>query len=266
MFLYSIFGTLPKGAKGWNGAPRPPVRPVGANNGCMGVGNRLLPCFFAFEGSIVPGSDKIPTSRDDSMRRGKGAALVVSTVVTLLMAVEPVVAQSAPEPATAASVIANGEAVRVDVGPVVDGRLDDEAWTRAQPLTGFVQHEPVAGAPISEHTEVRIIFDDDALYVGAWLYDQDPERIIIGERRRNANLSQSDAFLVVLDTYRDRQNAFVFGTTPGGIEYDGQVRGGGGINTNWDGSWSVATSRDSQGWYVEMRIPFSTLRYGTSEQ
>jgi hypothetical protein len=160
---------------------------------------------------------------------------------------------------------ATGVATRVDVGPTIDGRLDDPVWLQAQPLTGFVQYEPVSGSPVSEHTEVRIVFDDDALYVGAWLLDEESNRIIVGERRRNANLNQSDAFLVVLDTYMDRQNGFVFGTNPGGIEYDGQVRGGGGVNTNWDGSWSVATSQDAQGWYVEMRIPFSTLRYGPDE-
>jgi hypothetical protein len=165
----------------------------------------------------------------------------------------------------AQAAIASGMATRVDVGPVVDGRLDDPVWMEGEPLTGFVQHEPVVGAPISERTEVRILFDDAALYIGAWLWDRDPARIIVGERRRNADLSQSDAFLVVLDTYRDRQNAFVFGTNPGGIEYDGQVRGGSNVNTNWDGSWNVATSRDGQGWYVEMRIPFSTLRYGGDE-
>ncbi len=157
------------------------------------------------------------------------------------------------------------EAVRVDVGPVVDGNLDDPVWAEAPPLSGFVQHEPQVGSPVTEGTEVRIVYDDDALYVGAWLFDRAPQEIVVGERRRNANLRQSDAFIIVLDTYQDRQNGFVFGTNPGGIEYDGQVRGGGGVNTNWDGSWSVATSRDTEGWYVEMRIPFSTLRYGSRE-
>ena len=95
---------------------------------------------------------------------------------------------------------------------------------------------------------------------------------------RDASLNDSDAFVVVLDTYLDRQNGFVFGTTPAGIEYDGQVIGegvgggpgggrqqrgsAGGFNLNWDGSWDVATTRDEGGWYAEMRIPFSTLRYG----
>ncbi len=185
---------------------------------------------------------------------------------TVILAPLPLVVQAATEGEGEGDMatITSGMATRVEVGPVVDGRLDDRVWMEAEPFTGFVQHEHLVGAPISEETEVRILFNDDAIYVGGWLRDREPERIIVGERRRNANLNQSDAFLVVLDTYQDRQNAFVFGTNPGGIEYDGQVRGGD-VNTNWDGSWSVATSQDGAGWYVEMRIPFSTLRYGSQE-
>ena len=100
--------------------------------------------------------------------------------------------------------VRSGTAVRVDAGPTIDGRLDEEVWASAQPMTGFVQHEPVEGAPASEATEVRILFDADAIYIGAWLYDREPNEIIVGERRRDANLPDSDAFMVVLDTYRDQ--------------------------------------------------------------
>ncbi|MQA89415.1 MAG: hypothetical protein GEU90_04160 [Gemmatimonas sp.] len=160
----------------------------------------------------------------------------------------------------------SGVAVHVEVGPTIDGRLDEEVWTAAEPLGDFVQHEPLEGRPATERTEVRIVYDSAAVYVGAWLFDTEAERIIVGERRRDANLPDSDAFMVVLDTYRDLQNGFVFGTNPGGIEYDGQVRGEGGADTNWDGGWTVRTSRDGEGWYAEIRIPFSTVRYGPGEE
>ncbi|MDH3424282.1 MAG: carbohydrate binding family 9 domain-containing protein, partial [Gemmatimonadota bacterium] len=173
-------------------------------------------------------------------------------------------------------------AVAAAVAPVVDGRLDDDAWREAQVLSGMVQREPLEGTPVSERTEVRIVYDDEALYVGAWLYDGRPESLVFGQTLRDASLDDADAFLVVLDTYRDGQNGFAFGTTPAGIEYDGQFsnegggggggRGGGigrqqsgsggGFNLNWDGSWEVATTTDGEGWYAEMRIPFATLRYG----
>jgi hypothetical protein len=164
--------------------------------------------------------------------------------------------------------------------PIIDGRLDDEAWVLGQPITDFFQREPVEGEPVSERTEVRILADGEALYVGAWLYDRSPDDIVTGERLRDANIQVADHFGIILDTYRDRQNGFVFSTTPSAIEYDaqvvtegvggGRVPGGGrrqqagssgGFNLNWDGSWEVATSRNGEGWYAEFRIPFSTLRY-----
>jgi hypothetical protein len=171
-------------------------------------------------------------------------------------------------------------AVRAAAPPVIDGRLNEEGWAAAQPLEGFVQRIPRHGAPASEPTEVRILFDDEALYVGVWLWDSRPDRIVEGPAIRDSRLDDSDAVLLIFDTYHDGQNGFVFGTNPSGIEYDGQVtnegRGGGfgsgmgdrqqggaggGFNLNWDGNWQVATSRDDRGWYAEFRIPFSTLRY-----
>ena len=163
--------------------------------------------------------------------------------------------------------------------PTIDGRLDDPAWSLGEPLTEFFQREPVEGEPVSERTEVRFLADEEALYVGAWLYDRSADGIVTGERLRDANIQVADHFGFVLDTYLDRQNGFIFTTTPAAIEYDGQVvnegvgggrtagssrqqRGAsGGFNLNWDGSWEVATSRDARGWYAEFKIPFATLRY-----
>ena len=169
--------------------------------------------------------------------------------------------------------------------PVIDGRLNDPAWLDVPPITGFIQRELHEGAPVTERTEVRIITDGQALYIGAWLYDSNPAAIVPGEKVRDGDISKSDYFGIMVDTYHDRQNGFVFTTTPAGIEYDAQVvsegEGGGiqlpgqtrvmagslgGFNLNWDGTWTVATSRDSAGWYAEFRIPFTTLRYGAGER
>jgi hypothetical protein len=172
-------------------------------------------------------------------------------------------------------------ALAVTRPPVIDGRLSDAAWLEATPITGFIQRELHEGQPVSERTDVRIITDGTALYVGAWLYDSDPAGIVAGAQVRDGDVSKSDYFGILLDTYHDRQNGFVFTTTPAGIEYDAQVvnegEGGGvqipgqmsatagalgGFNLNWDGNWTVATSVDSAGWYAEFRIPFTTLRFG----
>ena len=169
--------------------------------------------------------------------------------------------------------------------PVIDGRLTEPAWLEATPITGFVQRELHEGAPVTERTEIRILTDGQALYVGAWLYDSDPAGIVSGAQVRDGDISKSDYFGILLDTYHDRQDGFVFTTTPAAIEYDAQVvnegEGGGvqlpgqtaamagalgGFNLNWDGTWTVATSVDSAGWYAEFRIPFTTLRYGSGPQ
>ena len=179
----------------------------------------------------------------------------------------------------------SGKAVRTGEAPVVDGHLDEAAWQSATPLSDFVQRVPQDGQAATHPTEVRILFDDEALYFGVWLFDDDPSGIVQGEGIRDYDLEQSDAVLLILDTFQDQQNAFIFGTNPAGIEYDGQVANegqgggrfmgaggqvnnrrqqsgsGGGFNLNWDASWTVATSVGADGWFAEFRIPFSTLRY-----
>jgi len=191
-------------------------------------------------------------------------------------------APAGPGPAGPQGALPVARAGRASLPPVIDGRPDDPVWQTAPLIGGFVQHEPFEGRPATERTEVRILFDRDAVYVAAWLYDSDPAGIVRGEARRDVNLEELDSFQIVFDTFHDRQNAFVFGTTPAGIEYDGQVTregesgfgatprtdrraqagSGGGFNLNWDGDWTVAATSDERGWYAEFRIPFSTLRYG----
>jgi hypothetical protein len=201
-------------------------------------------------------------------------AMLFATVP--ILAQSPSAAQSSNGAASARIAVANVSTTR----PTVDGRLDDAVWRDVAPLTGFVQRELRNGDPVSERTEVRIVSDGEAVYVAAWLYDREPKNIVPGEKIRDVSLDNSDYFAVILDTYHDRQNGFIFATTPAGIEYDGQVakegEGGGvqqanqnraaagsmgGFNINWDATWTVRTSIDSAGWYAEFRIPYSTLRY-----
>jgi len=183
---------------------------------------------------------------------------------------------------TTGPVSRHGRATVTQTPPTIDGRLDDAAWAKAEVLTDFVQREPSEGTPVSERTEVRIVTDGEALYVAAWLYDREAAAIVPSEKIRDVTLTNSDYFAFILDTYHDRQNGFLFGTTPSGVEHDAQIiregEGGGvftsgqnraqagalgGINLNWDASWTVRTSQDSLGWYAEFRIPFSTIRYGS---
>ncbi len=169
-------------------------------------------------------------------------------------------------------------ATRVEEGPTLDGNVvGDPAWQAAVPITGFVQFQPNEGQPVSERTEVRMIFTRDTLYIGVVCYDSDPSGIIVSDSRRDTSLDNTDSFRMIFDTFQDRQNGFVFGTNPAGIEYDGQVTNegqgggglsnaqmsgsGGGFNLNWDGAWEVRAQTTDIGWSAEFAIPFKTLRY-----
>ncbi len=182
-------------------------------------------------------------------------------------------------------------AQRVAEAPAVDGDvLADAAYEDARVATGFVQSRPFQGQPASERTEVRIVYTEDTLYFGVVCYTDDPTTIIAADSRRDSDLTETDSFRIILDTYHDGLNGFVFGTNPAGVEYDGQVtnegqgsgrfggggsgrpsnsrqqRGsGGGLNVNWDGAWQVVTSVTDIGWTAEIAIPFRTLRYPTAD-
>lgn len=175
-------------------------------------------------------------------------------------------------------------ASRVEDPPILDGEVrGDPAWAGATPTTGFVQNAPDQGLPATERTEVRVVFTEDTIYFGIICYDRDPSAIIVTDSRRDSSLTSSDSVQLILDTFRDRQNGFVFGTSPSGQEYDGQLinegaggsgmgRGGtssgagGGFNLNWDGVWQVATAISDVGWSAEFAIPFRTLRFSPGRE
>ena len=181
-------------------------------------------------------------------------------------------------------------AFRVEQAPEIDGTvLQDSAWADVLAVTDFQQTTPDEGQPASERTEVRIIYTRDTIYFGIVCYVTDPRTIIVADSRRDSSLDDTDSFQIIIDTYLDKQNGFVFGTNPAGLEYDGQVtnegqgsgrfggggrrsgsqqqRGsGGGFNLNWDGVWQVQTRTTDIGWSAEIAIPFRTLRYPTGEE
>ena len=111
-------------------------------------------------------------------------------------------------------------------------------------------------------------FSQNPLYVAVVCFDEDPSSLIVADSRRDADLSDLDSFQMIIDGFQDRQNGFVFGTTPAGDQYDGQVTkgsGGGfgssGFNLNWDAAWEVATHIGEFGWSAEFAIPLKSLCY-----
>ncbi len=154
-------------------------------------------------------------------------------------------------------------AVRLEEGLQLDGQLDEGVYRTVEPITGFVQLEPEAGAPATEKTEVWVMFDDINMYVGGRLYDSaPPSEWVANEMRRDTNqLRQNETLSVFFDTFYDRRNGFHFYTNPLGARADQQFTNEGNPNSDWNPVWDVRTGRFEGGWTVEMEIPFKSLRY-----
>ena len=147
--------------------------------------------------------------------------------------------------------------------PRIDGRLDDAAWTLSEPATDFRQRSPRDGDPASQRTEVRIVYDNEAVYIGARMFDSEPGRIAAQLGRRD-DLGASDFFAVAFDSYHDHLTSFVFYVNPLGVKMDFVASGDFAFgDTGWDPVWEVATQRDSLGWTAEFRIPLSQLRFSS---
>ena len=154
---------------------------------------------------------------------------------------------------------------RIQFPIIVDGMLDDTAWTEAEVATGFVQREPREGEPASEDTEVSVVYTSSTLYFGIRALDSEPNAIIAKEMERDGSLGNDDSVLLVLDTFLDGRNSYAFSTNPNGARWDALVTDEGlNINQQWDGVWTVAARRGTRGWTAEIAIPFSTLRFDRS--
>ena len=162
-------------------------------------------------------------------------------------------------------------AVRVDRGPEIDGVLDDSVWETAPVIDEFIQQDPDEGAPATEKTEVRVLYDGSNLYFGVRVFESSAA-VIATEMRRDADrILEEDNFQLILDTFGDSRSAYMFVVTPLGAQLDQQVFDDGGrgvrgatasaINRNWDGVWSVSVRRTPQGWVAEIAIPMVTLRF-----
>ncbi len=154
------------------------------------------------------------------------------------------------------------KALRVDGEIKIDGRLDEAAWNEGEAVTGLRQEDPTEGAPASESTEVRILFDDKNLYVGIHAFDSEPARINARELVRDASFTNDDKVEILLDTYHDKRNAFRFAVNPLGVQQDALITDEGrDVNISWDTQWISASHIDGGGWTVEIAIPLTTLRF-----
>src|SRR2546427_1938155 len=155
-----------------------------------------------------------------------------------------------------------GRAAETRAPIALDGALDEEVGAAAEPAAEFVQAEPQEGQAATEPTEVRIAFDTDALYIGVICHDSAASALIVNDIRKDFTPGEQDTFEVILDTFADRRNGFVFATNPRGAKSDAQIANEGReVNTSWDGVWTVATRVSPDGWSAELRIPFKALRF-----
>jgi len=152
--------------------------------------------------------------------------------------------------------------VRASGTLTLDGVLDEADWARAPVAKNFVQSEPNEGAPATYDTEVRILYNEDYLYFGVTAYDDEPDKLIVTDLTRDYNTRSVDSFAVILDTFYDRRNSYMFQTNPAGAKFDGQsFNEGQAFDRNWDGVWHARARVTEDGWVAEMAIPFGTVKF-----
>jgi len=157
---------------------------------------------------------------------------------------------------------------RLDEALVFDGKSNEKAWENIESLP-MVMQIPNFGQEPTERTEVLIAFDDDYLYIAGRMYDKEPGKIQSPSKKRDYMQPNTEWFGILLDTFCDKENGLSFYTTPSGLRFDAEVYNDGEprssthvpINFNWNTFWDVRTVIDAEGWFLEMRIPFSSLRF-----
>lgn len=145
--------------------------------------------------------------------------------------------------------------------PVIDGVLDDDIWSQALLVEDVHQYDPVEYSEPSKKSRFWIFYTEDALYVGSFFEEDNPEQIAANILRQGENLTSDDIISVILDPYLDRRNGYRFTINPNGVRWEGLYRNITEIEGNWDGIWQGDASIAEDGWYTEMRIPFQTISF-----
>ncbi len=213
--------------------------------GGRGVGTVIL--FLGLAGVAAPAGGQ---AREEAIPPGSAAPAALQLVV---------------DPPRGASALAR--ATRIDAPPLIDGVLDEAFWATLEPISDFVQRDPVDGGVPSERTEVRIAYDEDNLYFGFTLFDSDPSGILAQTLHRGGNIGLDDHVVIGLDTFNDRRNGYIFemnslGTQDDAIFTDESIQL---EDWTWDGVYSSETRITEEGWVLEVAIPFTTIRFPREE-
>ena len=206
----------------------------------------------------------------DQYSHSKYRTLIVTVIISIFI-LGPFVAQAFGYQAQSAekNTIPSMTALRIMDGADIqlDGRVIEDIWFRAVPARNFIQKEPIEGGEPSERTEVYVLYDKVNLYIGAILYDSNPDGILAFQKQRDASLGTDDRFMWILDTFLDGRTGYFFEINAAGLMGDGLIGAGGrfGINKAWDGIWKTWVSRRDDGWSAEIRIPFQTLNFNPND-
>ena len=147
-------------------------------------------------------------------------------------------------------------AIRIQSPPKIDGVLDDEVWKNAPVATDFIQDEPDYNKPPTQRTEVKVLYDDNAIYIGAFLYDNCSDSILCELGSRDEERLNADNFMVGFDTYNKLIDAYIFGTTASGVQMDSRFQ-----DETYDAVWHSHVTINEKGWCAEFKIPYSALRF-----
>ncbi|MFZ1806091.1 MAG: DUF5916 domain-containing protein [Cyclobacteriaceae bacterium] len=147
-----------------------------------------------------------------------------------------------------------------------DGNLTEPAWSQATHISNFTQRELDFGQPATEHTEVAVVYTDLALYIGVWAYQKDPKSIVAKFLQRDFDFDTDDNFKVILSPFNDRRNGYEFVINPLGARADLLVSGNESSNIDWNGVWDAKTTINDEGWFAEIVIPFTSLKFKKNDQ
>jgi hypothetical protein len=217
-----------------------------------GIGEKQIRCRYTVRMSVI------------GWARMKGYASLFS--FGFLLVVGPLCAAQAQQAGDRAKMVPSVRALRLTSPIDLDGRLQEPAWNSAQPATGFKQYDPDEGKPETEKTEIRILYDDRALYIGARMYDRDPKKIRRGLSRRDDSDINADWISIYLDPRHDHLTGVHFQVTSAGSLIDSVIYNDSSEDSSWDAVWDAKVTVDNEGWVAEMRIPFSELRFAAGDR
>lgn len=149
----------------------------------------------------------------------------------------------------------------------IDGVLDEDVWKQAQRITNFTQREMHEGEPATQRTECAVVFDNENIYIAAWCYDTESENLTAKFMQRDFEYWLDDNFEIIFDTFQDKRNGYVFVINPNGARADVLITDEGrGFNRDWNGIWDAEVLKTDSGWFGEIVIPFSTMKYKNSDE